>query len=36
MTSIKKVVEEERDEERYKISIEIENKREDTIEVQAH
>ena len=36
LISIEKVVDTEWDEEYYDINIEIENKREDTIEVQAH
>lgn len=36
LISIEKVVDEEWDEEYYSVNIEIENKREDTIEVQAH
>lgn len=36
VTGIKKIDDQEWDEERYEINIDIENKREDTIEVQAH
>jgi len=36
VTGIKKIEDKEWDEERYEISIEIDNKRDDTIEVQAH
>ncbi len=36
VTGIKKIDDKEWDEERYEISIEIDNNREDTIEVQAH
>src|SRR5699024_8368693 len=36
VTSITKIEDKEWDEERYEISIEVDNKREDTIEVQAY
>src|SRR5699024_12450884 len=36
VTGIKKIEDKEWDEERYEISIEIDNKRDDTIEVKAH